>query len=160
MSRIQLALTVSDVEQSVTFYSQLLGTAPHKRRRGYANFAVAEPPLKLVLIEGTPNATPPSDAPNTSPAADAAPGCCTTAPGSLNHLGIEVASVDGVRAARERLTTAGLATFDEDDTTCCYARQDKVWVHDPDGIEWEVYAITDDDPADALPPTAHREDPR
>ncbi|WP_374928394.1 ArsI/CadI family heavy metal resistance metalloenzyme [Kytococcus sedentarius] len=145
MSRIQLALTVRDVERSVAFYTHLLGTEPHKRRPGYANFDVAEPPLKLVLIEGTSTEAPATDA----------GGCCTTRPGSLNHLGIEVTSVDEVHAARERLTAAGLATFDENDTTCCYARQDKVWVHDPDGIEWEVYTITDDDPTDAQPPTQH-----
>ena len=147
MSRIQLALTVSDVDRSVEFYTELFGTPPHKTRPGYANFAVESPALKLVLIEGpvTPR----------TPAPDGAPALATD--GALNHLGIEVDSVDAVHAARERLRAAGLATFDEDDTTCCYARQDKVWVHDPDGTPWEVYTITDDDPTDALPPTAQRD---
>ncbi len=108
MSRVQLALDVVDLEASVAFYSTLFGVEPRKRRPGYANFAIAEPPLKLVLIQ--------SD--------EATRG--TGAKGALNHLGVEVGSGEEVTAARTRLADAGLATFDEDDTTCCYALQDKV----------------------------------
>ena len=136
MSRVQLALNVSDLEASIAFYSAMFGVAPHKRRPGYANFAVDEPPLKLVLIE--------------VPEADRGTG----AAGALNHLGVEVFSGEEVASAAERFTAAGLATFDETDTTCCYALQDKVWVHDPAGAPWEVYVVKDDDPADARPATA------
>ena len=125
--RVQLALNVSDVEASVAFYSAMFAVAPHKRRPRYANFEVAEPPLKLVLVEDE--------------------GRGEGVAGALNHLGVEVASVDGVLAARRRFADAGLASFDENDTTCCYALQDKVWVHDVDGAPWEVYTVTDDDPA-------------
>lgn len=137
--RVQLALNVSDLEASVAFYSAMFGVEPHKRRPGYANFAVAEPPLKLVLIETS----------------EGTPGTGTT--GALNHLGVEVSSVDDVTAARARFTEAGLASFDENDTTCCYALQDKVWVHDPAGAPWEVYTVKDDDPAGARPATASLE---
>src|SRR6478735_198312 len=113
--RVQLALNVSDLEASVAFYSAMFGVEPHKRRPGYANFAMSEPPLKLVLIETS------EDTRGTGTA------------GALNHLGVEVASTDDVAAARQRFTAAGLAAFDENDTTCCYALQDKVWVHDPAG---------------------------
>lgn len=136
MSRVQLALNVSDLEASISFYSRLFGVQPHKRRPGYANFAVDEPPLKLVLIEV------PADQRGTGVA------------GALNHLGVEVTSSGEVDAAADRLRQAGLATFDERDTTCCYALQDKVWVHDPAGAPWEVYVVKDDDPADARPATA------
>lgn len=136
MSRVQLALDVVDLEASVAFYSTLFGVEPRKRRPGYANFAIAEPPFKLVLIQ--------SD--------EATRG--TGAKGALNHLGVEVGSGEDVTAARTRLADAGLATFDEDDTTCCYALQDKVWVHDPAGAPWEVYVVKDEDPADARPATA------
>ena len=129
MSRVQLALNVSDLEGSIAFYSAFFGVEPHKRRPGYANFAIAEPPLKLVLIE--------------VPADDRGTGVA----GALNHLGVEVESVDDVEASAARLSGAGLATFDEKDTTCCFALQDKVWVHDPAGAPWEVYTIKDDDPA-------------
>ncbi|NNM46856.1 ArsI/CadI family heavy metal resistance metalloenzyme [Knoellia koreensis] len=129
MARVQLALNVSDLESSVAFYSTLLGAPPHKRRPGYANFAVDDPALKLVLIEV------PEDERGTG----------TT--GALNHLGIEVDSTEAVEAATGRLSDAGLATFDERDTTCCYALQDKVWVHDPAGAPWEVYVVKDDNPA-------------
>ena len=129
MSRIQLALNVSDLEASVAFYSTLFGTGPHKRRNGYANFAVENPPLKLVLIEVD------SVARGTGPA------------GALNHLGVEVFSVADVAEAAGRLSGAGQATVDEADTTCCYALQDKVWTHDPAGTPWEVYVIKDDNPA-------------
>jgi len=136
MSRVQLALNVSDLEASVTFYSTMFGVEPHKRRPGYANFAITEPPLKLVLIEV------PADTRGTGVA------------GALNHLGVEVASVEEVEVGAARLRDAGLATFDEKDTTCCYALQDKVWVHDPAGAPWEIYTVKDDDPADPLPATA------
>lgn len=129
MSRVQLALNVSDLEGSIAFYSAFFGVEPHKRRPGYANFAIAEPPLKLVLIE-----VPDDDR-------------GTGVQGALNHLGVEVASVDEVEASASRLSAAGLATFDEKDTTCCFALQDKVWVHDPAGAPWEVYTIKDDQPA-------------
>jgi catechol 2,3-dioxygenase-like lactoylglutathione lyase family enzyme len=137
--RVQLALNVSDLEASVAFYSAMFGVEPHKRRPGYANFAIAEPPLKLVLIETS----------------EATRGTGTA--GALNHLGVEVASTDDVAAARARFTEAGLAAFDENDTTCCYALQDKVWVHDPAGAPWEVYTVKDENPTDARPATASLE---
>jgi catechol 2,3-dioxygenase-like lactoylglutathione lyase family enzyme len=120
MSRVQLALNVSDVDQAVDFYSKLFQVEPAKRRPGYANFAVDSPPLKLVLIEN--------------------PG----AAGALNHLGVEVFSTDEVTAAQARLAGDGLATAGEEDVTCCYARQDKVWVDDPDGAPWEIYTVLGD----------------
>ncbi|MFE7976762.1 ArsI/CadI family heavy metal resistance metalloenzyme [Streptomyces shenzhenensis] len=125
MSRAQLALRVSDLEASITFYSKLFGTEPAKRRAGYANFALAEPPLKLVLIEGEPGQET-----------------------RLDHLGVEVESTDQVGAATTRLKDAGLATFEENDTSCCYALQDKVWVHGPGREPWEVYVVKAD--ADTL----------
>lgn len=133
MSRVQLALNVSDLDASISFYSTMFGVEPHKRRPGYANFAIDNPPLKLVLIEVT----------------DADRG--TGVAGALNHLGVEVFSGEEVTQAADRLTRAGLATFDETDTTCCYALQDKVWVHDPAGTPWEVYVVKDEDPANASP---------
>ncbi|MBU6280132.1 MAG: VOC family protein [Actinomycetales bacterium] len=136
MSRVQLALNVSDLEASVAFYSAMFDTIPHKRRPGYANFAIENPPLKLVLIE----------VPETDRGSGAA--------GALNHLGVEVFSGEEVTQAANRFTAAGLATFDEADTTCCYALQDKVWVHDPAGAPWEVYVVKDDNPADARPASA------
>ena len=120
MSRVQLALNVSDLDRAVEFYAKLFATEPAKRRPGYANFAIAEPPLKLVLIEGQ------------------------AAPGSLNHLGVEVSSTDEVRAATTRLSGEGLDTATEDDVSCCYAVQDKVWVDGPDGEAWEVYTVLAD----------------
>jgi catechol 2,3-dioxygenase-like lactoylglutathione lyase family enzyme len=125
MSRVQLALRVADLEGSIAFYTKLFGTGPAKRRPGYANFAVAEPPLKLVLIEG-------------------AAGEDTR----LDHLGVEVATTDQVNATTDRLRDAGLATFEENDTSCCYALQDKVWVHGPGKEPWEVYVVKAD--ADTL----------
>lgn len=125
MSRIQLALRVADLEGSIAFYSKLLGAEPVKRRPGYANFAIASPPLKLVLIEGEQGQ-----------------------PTALDHLGIEVAETAEVTAAADRLKEAGLATFEENDTACCYAVQDKVWVHGPGGEPWEVYVVKAD--ADTL----------
>src|SRR5690606_33967105 len=121
MSRVQLALRVADLEGSIAFYSELVRTAPAKRRPGYANFAIAEPPLKLVLIEGEPGE-----------------------PTRLDHLGIEVGSTEEVAAAAGRLKEAGLATVEERDTTCCYAVQDKVWVHGPGREPWEVYVVKAD----------------
>ena len=131
MSRVQLALNVCDLDASVEFYSHLFGAQPHKRRPGYANFAIADPPLKLVLIEVSPQ--------------ERGSGVV----GALNHLGVEVESTAEVDASGARLTQAGLATFDEKDTTCCFALQDKVWVHDPAGAPWEIYTVKDDDPAQA-----------
>ena len=125
MSRVQLALNVADVDQAVAFYSKLFQTEPAKRRPGYANFAIAEPPLKLVLIEGR--------------AGEAT---------RLDHLGVEVASTEEVTAATRRLAAEGLATATENDTTCCYALQDKVWVAGPGGEPWEVYTVKAD--ADTL----------
>ncbi|MEU8216486.1 ArsI/CadI family heavy metal resistance metalloenzyme [Micromonospora taraxaci] len=125
MSRVQLALRVSDLDGSVAFYSNLFGVEPAKRRPGYANFAVENPPLKLVLIEG---------------AADQ--------PTVLDHLGVEVFSADDVSAATKRLTESGLITLEENDTECCYALQDKVWVHGPGNEPWEVYTVKAD--ADTL----------
>lgn len=128
MSRVQLALNVRDVEAAAAFYSKLFGVEPAKRRPGYANFSIPEPALKLVLIEDP-----------------AARGDGVT--GALNHLGVEVDSSAEVDAAAERLTGAGLETLTQDATTCCYAVQDKVWVHDPDGAPWEVYTVLADAPA-------------
>lgn len=127
MSRVQLALNVTDVDAAVDFYSKLLGAQPAKRRPGYANFAVEEPPLKLVLIE--------------APA-----GRGQGVVGALNHLGVEVESPEMVQAAVTRLSAAGLAPAVEESTTCCYALQDKAWVSDPDGAPWEVYTVLADAP--------------
>jgi catechol 2,3-dioxygenase-like lactoylglutathione lyase family enzyme len=133
MGRVQLALNVSDVDAAVVFYSKLFGAEPAKRRPGYANFAIADPPLKLVLLES-------------AGARDSG-----TA-GALNHLGVEVASTDEVTEATSRLAAAGLATAPEENTTCCYAVQDKVWVNDPDGAPWEVYTVLADAPAEVVSP--------
>jgi catechol 2,3-dioxygenase-like lactoylglutathione lyase family enzyme len=121
MSRIQLALNVKDVDEAVSFYSKLFGTEPAKRRPGYANFAIAEPPLKLVLIENRAQG------------------------GSINHLGVEVSSSAAVDAAERRLAEAGLAAVVERGTTCCYAEQDKLWVQGaPNGERWEIYTVLAD----------------
>ncbi len=121
MSRLQLALDVDDLDASVAFYTRLLGVGPAKTRPGYANFAVADPPLKLVLLENPGRG------------------------GSLNHLGIEVDDAGVVDAEHARLTGRGLASTEERDTTCCYARQDKFWVEGaPDGERWEVYTVLAD----------------
>ncbi|WP_261555566.1 ArsI/CadI family heavy metal resistance metalloenzyme [Frankia tisae] len=125
MARVQLALNVSDVDAAVEFYSKLFGVAPAKRRPGYANFAVDVPPLKLVLLEN----------PDVRGSGVA---------GALNHLGVEVETTDEVTAATTRLAGAGLETAVEENTTCCYAVQDKVWVDDPDGAPWEVYTVLSD----------------
>ena len=119
MSRVQLALNVTDVDQAVDFYTKVFNTAPAKRRPGYANFEIAEPPLKLVLIENEEG-------------------------GTLNHLGVEVQTVGEVNDATKRLVDTGLTTFEEQGVECCYAKQDKVWVKDPDGAEWEYYTVLAD----------------
>jgi catechol 2,3-dioxygenase-like lactoylglutathione lyase family enzyme len=124
-ARVHLSLNVRDLAQSVTFYQAFLGVPPHKERPGYANFASDNPPLKLALNEK----------PDLGAAGAGSP---------LNHLGFQMVALADVQQAKERLLAAGLATWDENDTTCCYARQEKIWVHDPDGNAWEVYVITDD----------------
>jgi catechol 2,3-dioxygenase-like lactoylglutathione lyase family enzyme len=129
MSRVQLALNVSDLEVAIEFYSKLFGTAPAKRHSDYANFAIDDPPLKLVLIEK----------------ADERDDGIT---GALNHLGVEVATPEEVATTSARLSRDGLATSEEVGTTCCYAVQDKVWVEDPDGAPWEVYTILADAPVE------------
>ena len=120
MSRVQLALNVSDIDEAIAFYSKLFATEPAKVRPGYANFAIAEPPLKLVLIEGSGE------------------------PGTLNHLGVEVETTNEVGATHARLTGEGLATATEDQVECCFALQDKVWVDGPDREPWEIYTVLAD----------------
>jgi catechol 2,3-dioxygenase-like lactoylglutathione lyase family enzyme len=123
MSRVQLALNVDDVGAAVAFYSKLFGVEPAKRRPGYANFAITEPPLKLVLIENPGQG------------------------GSLNHLGVEVPDANTVDAEQTRLADSGLASVDERGTTCCYAKQDKFWVQGaPNGERWEIYTVLSDSP--------------
>jgi catechol 2,3-dioxygenase-like lactoylglutathione lyase family enzyme len=129
MSRVQLALIVSDIDEAVDFYSRLFGTEPAKLQPGYANFAIVDPPLKLVLIESV-----------------TARGHGTV--GALSHLGVEVETADEVTAAAERLSETGLEAEVEKQTTCCFAVQDKVWVSDPDGAPWEVYTVLADAPAE------------
>lgn len=131
MSRVQLALNVSNLDQAIGFYAKLFATEPTKVRPGYANFAVAEPPLKLVLIEGEGG-------------------------GTLNHLGVEVETGEEVMAAEARLSDEGLATTGIDDTTCCYALKTETWVNDPDGAPWEVYVKTGD--AEQMANTVHAGD--
>ncbi len=120
MSRIQLALNVSNIDEAVGFYSQLFGTEPAKRRPGYANFAIAQPPLKLVLIENSESA------------------------GSLNHLGVEVETSAEVRVASQRLEQLDFKIKPENEVTCCYALQNKVWVKDSDDVPWEIYTVLGD----------------
>jgi catechol 2,3-dioxygenase-like lactoylglutathione lyase family enzyme len=123
MSRVQLALNVSNIGEAVAFYTKLFGTEPAKLRPGYANFAITEPPLKLVLLENPGHG------------------------GSLNHLGVEVPDIDTVNAEQARLAETGLASVDERATTCCYAKQDKFWVRSaPDGESWEIYTVLADSP--------------
>src|SRR5258706_8766603 len=123
MSRIQLALNVNDLAESVAFYRKLFGAEPAKVRPGYANFAITEPPLKLILMENPGQG------------------------GSVNHLGVEVADTEAVEAERARLAAAGLAADEERQTTCCYARQDKFLVEGaPNGEMWEVYTVLEDSP--------------
>jgi catechol 2,3-dioxygenase-like lactoylglutathione lyase family enzyme len=120
-SRVQLALNVNDIDEAVVFYARLFGAEPAKRRPGYANFAIADPPLKLVLLEN------PGEG------------------GSLNHLGIEVGDAEAVDAEQARLAGTGLASVNERATTCCYAKQDKFWVQGPsDGECWEIYTVLAD----------------
>jgi catechol 2,3-dioxygenase-like lactoylglutathione lyase family enzyme len=119
MSRVQLALNVSDVDEAVAFYEKLFATPVAKRKDGYANFEIAEPPLKLVLIEASEG-------------------------GTLNHLGVETLNAEAVRAAEARLSGTGLETTGVDDTTCCYATKTETWVSDPDGAKWEWYVKTGD----------------
>jgi catechol 2,3-dioxygenase-like lactoylglutathione lyase family enzyme len=122
MTKMHLSLRVRNLKDSVAFYQAFFGVSPHKVRPGYANFDLADPPLKLALNESR----------------------VEEGTGALDHLGFLVSTAQEVYAAKERLQTAGLATFDETDVTCCYAKQDKIWVHDPDGNEWEVYVLTED----------------
>ena len=128
MSRVQLALNVGDLDASIEFYTKLFQTPPNKVRENYANFAIAEPPLKLVLIAGHGE------------------------PGSLNHVGVEVESTDEVVAAATRMELEGAACELQESTTCCFAVQDKVWVSDPDGAPWEVYTVLAD--AEVMQPAA------
>jgi catechol 2,3-dioxygenase-like lactoylglutathione lyase family enzyme len=125
MSRVQLALRVADLDAAIEFYSKLFDATPEKLRPGYANFAIAEPPLKLVLLEGTADE-----------------------PTRLDHLGVEVAATDDVTVAAERLAAAGLATDLQENSTCCYAVQDKVWVRGPGSEPWEIYTVLADDRPD------------
>ena len=120
MSRVQLALNVDDLEEAVTFYSKLFNSPPAKLKEGYANFAIAEPPLKLVLLQNPGKG------------------------GTLNHLGVEVESSETVHSEIARLTDEGLFTDEEIGTTCCFAKQDKVWVTGPAGEKWEVYTVLED----------------
>ena len=131
MSRVQLALDVTDLDAAVAYYTALFDTEPAKRRPGYANFAIVDPPLKLVLLEGERG-------------------------GTLNHLGIEVADTGEVEAAAARLSDHGLPLDERRDETCCYATQDKVWVADPDGARWEVYTVLGDAERMEPEPTAAR----
>jgi catechol 2,3-dioxygenase-like lactoylglutathione lyase family enzyme len=119
--RVQLAINVDDLGESIGFYSKLFGAEPAKVKPGYANFAIADPPLKLILMENPGQG------------------------GSLNHLGVEVADTDAVDAEQARLAEVGLASIDERDTTCCYARQNKFWVEGtPNGERWEIYTVLED----------------
>jgi catechol 2,3-dioxygenase-like lactoylglutathione lyase family enzyme len=129
VSRVQLALNVADIDAAVDFYSKLFGAEPAKRHPGYANFAIVEPPLKLVLIEN-PSARGKGVA------------------GALNHLGVEVGTAEEVQSATRRLAGAGLDPEVQQSTTCCYAVQDKAWVNDPDGAPWEFYTVLADAPAE------------
>jgi len=136
--RLQLALNVKDLDAAVDFYSKMFGAPVNKRKPGYANFAIDEPPLKLVLFE-LPEATE-----------------------RLNHLGVEVFDDEEVEAATERIRAAGMDHLIEDETTCCYAKADKVWATEPDGLRWEWYRVLGDsqtfgeDPAFPEPPRAPR----
>lgn len=118
--RLQLALNVADLEEAVEFYSKMFGVPVNKRKPGYANFAMEDPPLKLVLFE------------------------VPDAPERLNHLGVEVFAAEQIKDAGRRLDDAGIATLIEDETTCCYAVQDKVWAEDPQGMRWEWYRVLED----------------
>ena len=126
MSRVQLAINVTDLDRAIAFYSRLFGTPPAKVKPGYANFAIADPPLKLVLFEGPEGAT-------------------------LNHLGVEVETAAEVASAERRLRGAGLETTGVEDTVCCYAEKTETWIADPDGARWEWYVKSGD--ADQLDKT-------
>jgi catechol 2,3-dioxygenase-like lactoylglutathione lyase family enzyme len=117
--RLQLALNVRDLDQAVDFYSKLFDAKPAKRKPGYANFSIEQPPLKLVLFE------------------------LPDEPERLNHLGVEVFDDEDVTAATERLKNAGLSHLIEDEATCCYAKQNKVWAQEPDGMRWEWYRVVE-----------------
>ena len=132
-AKTHISLNVRDIARSTQFYSSFFGVSPHKERPGYANFDLEDPPLKLALNEYSDE----------------------LGRGTLNHLGILVDSVEKVVAAKERLEKDALVSFTEENVLCCYARQDKVWVHDPDGNAWEVYTITDN-----LMEGVHEEPPR
>lgn len=119
MSRVQLAINVTDIDKAIAFYSRLFGTAPAKVKPGYANFAIADPPLKLVLFEGAEGAT-------------------------LNHLGVEAETTEEVAAAERRLRAAGLETTGVEDTVCCHAEKTETWLADPDGARWEWYVKSGD----------------
>jgi len=123
--RLQLALNVRDIDEAVEYYSKLFDAEPHKRRDGYANFALSNPPLKLVLFENS------------------------AARDRLNHLGVELTDAAGLEAVSRRLDAAGIRTRKETASTCCHATQDKVWSAEPQGLAWEWYRITDDAPAPA-----------
>jgi len=130
--RLQLAINVRNLDAAVDFYGKMFGAEVNKRKPGYANFAIEEPPLKLVLFE------------------------VPDAPERLNHLGVEVFEDEDVQAATERLRAAGLENSVEDQTTCCYAKQNKVWAIEPDGIRWEWYRVIEDsetfsEPAPSMP---------
>ena len=133
MSRLQLAINVTDLDKAVEFYSRLFDTAPAKVKPGYANFAIADPPLKLVLFEGPEGAT-------------------------LNHLGVEVETAEEVVSAERRLTGTGLETTGVDETLCCFAEKSETWVVDPDGARWEWYVKSGD--ADQIHNTIVRSHPR
>jgi catechol 2,3-dioxygenase-like lactoylglutathione lyase family enzyme len=121
MSRVQVALNVTDIDAAVVFYEKVFGTPVTKQRPGYANFAIDEPPLKLVLIESSQG-------------------------GTMNHMGVEVETVSDVNAATEGFIASGLTTYEEQGVECCYAKQDKVFVTDPNGLEWEFYTVLGDSP--------------
>ena len=127
MNRVQLALNVEDLDAAIDFYSRMFDAEPHKTRPGYANFAIDEPPLKLVLFEGVGD------------------------PGTINHLGVELGSTDEVTATRQRLEAQGMDNRREDAVDCCYAVQDKFWVDAPDEVRFEVYTILDDQMGDEPP---------
>jgi catechol 2,3-dioxygenase-like lactoylglutathione lyase family enzyme len=130
MARVQLALNVSDLDESIDFYSKLFGATPAKVRPGYANFALTEPPLKLVLVQSAELRERGAGA-------------------ALNHLGVEVETADEVSEASARLFTQGLQVDEQHATTCCYAVQDKVWLQDPDGVPWEIYTVLRDAPPES-----------
>ncbi|MGL6237135.1 MAG: ArsI/CadI family heavy metal resistance metalloenzyme [Segniliparus sp.] len=135
MSRVQLALNVENLEAAVSFYAKLFGAAPAKRKPGYANFAIDQPPLKLVLIENPGHG------------------------GTVNHLGVETDTSEHVRREADRLAAEGLIALEEEGTTCCYAVQDKVWATAPDGEQWEVYTVLADSEAFGASPNLFTEQP-